>query len=262
MAGEARAERSDGQIQFERAEYDAQPAEFACATCKRPVTGEYYEARGKFICPTCRDAAEAPSGAPRRFLVASGLGLLATVAGGLVWFGVRRVTGYEIGLIALGVGFLVGVAVRMGAKGRGGWRFQALAMFLTYTGVALSYAPDIARVLIHHNRSQAATANVLAAAAAGTPHASAGTNAPGANKPARGSPAPAPGSGNVAKFVTAAAIVIGLSYASPFLSGMKNILGLIIIGFALYEAWKLNRRMPIPGPYRTGPAAAEEPNLG
>jgi hypothetical protein len=224
MAGEAREERSDGEIQLERA--------------------------------------EAPSGGPRRFLVASGLGLFAAVAGGLVWFGVRRVTGHEIGLIALGVGFLVGMAVRMGAKGRGGWRYQALAMFLTYTGVALNYAPDIARILILHNRSQAATANVMAAAAPSTPRVSAGVKTPAAKEPARGSPAPAPGSGSVAKFVIAAAIVIGLSYASPFLSGMQNILGLLIIGFALYEAWKLNRRMPIQGSYRTSPAAAEEPNVG
>jgi hypothetical protein len=260
--GEPREERSDGEIQFERAEYDAQPAAFACAACQRPVTGEYYEALGKFICPACRDAAESPSGASRRFLVASGLGALAAVVGGLVWYGVRRLTGYEIGLIALGVGFLVGMAVRMGSKGRGGVRYQALAMFLTYSGVALNYAPDIARVLLQHDESQAATANAMATAATSIPVASAEADTAGAKEPARSAPAESAGSGSIARLITAAVIVIGLSYASPFLGGMQNILGLIIIGFALYEAWKLNRRAPVQGPYRTGPAAAEESNVG
>jgi hypothetical protein len=31
-------------------------------------------------------------------------------------------------------------------------------------------------------------------------------------------------------------------------------MGLIIIAIALYEAWKINKRIPIAGPFRLGPA--------
>lgn len=44
--------------------------------------------------------------------------------------------------------------------------------------------------------------------------------------------------------------------AIPFLAGVKNLLGLLIIGFGLWEAWKLNRRtdLSISGPFQVGAA--------
>ena len=50
-----------------------------------------------------------------------------------------------------------------------------------------------------------------------------------------------------------AAIAIGvLALAYPFLAGIQNVIGILIIGFALYEAWKLNKRVPlaVSGPFR------------
>jgi hypothetical protein len=46
--------------------------------------------------------------------------------------------------------------------------------------------------------------------------------------------------------------------ALPFLAGVKNLLGLLIIGFGLWEAWKLNKRtdLSISGPYQVGAAPA------
>ena len=45
--------------------------------------------------------------------------------------------------------------------------------------------------------------------------------------------------------------------AAPFFGGIKNIIGLLIIGFALYQAWVINRpsRLAFNGPYRLAPAA-------
>ena len=55
------------------------------------------------------------------------------------------------------------------------------------------------------------------------------------------------------------ALIIGLSYAAPFLAGFDNVLGLVIIGFALFEAWRINRQVPILGPFRTAaPSPAQE----
>jgi hypothetical protein len=33
--------------------------------------------------------------------------------------------------------------------------------------------------------------------------------------------------------------------AVPFLAGLQNFVGIVIIGIGLYEAWKLNRRIPL-----------------
>ena len=45
------------------------------------------------------------------------LGLVASLAGAGIWAGITVVTGYQIGWMAVGVGFLVGIAVKIGGKG-------------------------------------------------------------------------------------------------------------------------------------------------
>jgi hypothetical protein len=62
-------------------------------------------------------------------------------------------TGYEFGLIAIVVGFLVGAAVEKGSNGRGGWQYQTLAMFLTYTSIVSSYVPLIIRQVMTEEQS-------------------------------------------------------------------------------------------------------------
>ncbi len=57
-------------------------------------------------------------------------------------------------------------------------------------------------------------------------------------------------------------IAVALAFVAPFLvlfvGGFQGILGLLIIGFGVYEAWHLNRRKPfeISGPFLVGPQAA------
>ena len=45
-----------------------------------------------------------------------------------------------------------------------------------------------------------------------------------------------------------------LAAALPILAGISNIIGLFIIGIALYEAWRLNKAVAlrITGPYQVG----------
>jgi hypothetical protein len=53
-----------------------------------------------------------------------------------------------LSLVALVVGFLVGFAVKKGSNGRGGPPYQWLAVFLTYTAIAISealWAPGVTR---------------------------------------------------------------------------------------------------------------------
>ncbi len=53
----------------------------------------------------------------QNLLVGTMAGLLAAVVGATVWAGVTVVAGYQIGWIAIGIGFLVGIAVRIGGRG-------------------------------------------------------------------------------------------------------------------------------------------------
>ena len=65
------------------------------------------------------------------------------------------------------------------------------------------------------------------------------------------------------------AVILAIAFAAPFLGGFPNIMGIVIIGIALYEAWKMNKKVPleITGPHRVGAAAepaaaALEPGRG
>jgi hypothetical protein len=57
---------------------------------------------------------------------------------------------------------------------------------------------------------------------------------------------------SAATFVVGVLIIGVLVCVAPFLAGFENIMGLIIIGIGLYEAWKLNRRTPfeMTGPHQ------------
>lgn len=51
-------------------------------------------------------------------------------------------------------------------------------------------------------------------------------------------------------------VLVPVLLVSPFLAGLENILGLVIIAFGLWEAWRLNRRQELSasGPYRAAAA--------
>jgi hypothetical protein len=197
------------------------PGVTVCAACGEPIADVYFEARGKVVCPRCRDAvvAQQSAGSPAaRMLKATLYGIGAGAVGAAIWYGVRAATGYEIGLIAVVVGVLVGGAVKAGSGGRGGVAYQLLAVLLTYLAIAANYAPDVVAALRQNDDV---------------------------------------GGHAVATVITATV----LSLIAPFLGGLKNILGLLIIGFALYEAWVINRprRLTFNGPYRLGIATAAAP---
>jgi len=68
-------------------------------------------------------------------------GVGAVLAGTAVYYVVERVLHVGmIGILAILVGYMVGYAVRQGAGGRGGRRFQVLAVILTYCAIDFGYA--------------------------------------------------------------------------------------------------------------------------
>jgi hypothetical protein len=168
----------------------------------------------------------------------------------VLWYIVLKLTDSQWGILAVVVGLVVGGAVRKGSNARGGWRYQALAIFLTYTAIVSSYVPYI----IEGIRDRAAqTASVDSAA---TPDLVKDTLVL-ANDSAAVTAASTSNSGPLAK-VFAIILLLGVLYALPFLAGIENIIGILIIGFALYEAWKLNRRveLTVTGPHQVAATGA------
>jgi hypothetical protein len=226
---------SDGDgLQFDRAEYDNAPAQTECAECNAPLAGFYYDVNGRTVCEPCRYAVESrftTGSAAGRLLRATGAGVVAAALGAGLYYAIAALTGYEFGLIAIVVGWAVGAAVNWGSNGRGGWAYQTLAIGLTYFAIVSTYIPPILEEL--------RSANVVeASAAAGADPGAAVESVPPA---------------------VLTVLVIVIAVAAPFLGGLQNIIGLVIIGIGLYEAWKLNRRteLTISGPHNLArPAAA------
>lgn len=238
-------------IQFDRAEFEGTAAAAQCAVCGQGLVGYYFDANGKTVCERCKFAIEAHmtggSGLGRAAR-AIGAGTVAAILGALIYYGIAAATGYEFGLIAVVVGYGVGAAVRWGANGRGGWRYQTLAVALTYLAIVATYVPPIIKGIKEGmNEASAKTAPASTGEAAVTP---------AADKPASVATEPAPklGAGTIA---LALALLVGIVLAAPFLAGFQNIIGIVIIGIGLYEAWKLNKRvqLTITGPHAIGAPA-------
>ena len=117
----------------------ADPA-LACAACGRPIEGAYFGVNGQTVCARCRAVIErlgvqgsSPGAAILRGAVAAALCAAAYTA-------ILVVTGYELGIVAIVVGVVVGKAVRAGAGGRKGPGYRALAVGLTYLAMTATTA--------------------------------------------------------------------------------------------------------------------------
>jgi hypothetical protein len=193
-------------LQFDQAEpATTTTAGPACAACGKALSDTYHTINDKVCCEACRRRIESDwtggngsTRAGKAFL----LGLIGAAAGAGVYYAVLALTGYEIGLIAIVVGFLAGKGVRMGSGGRGGAGYQAMAMLLTYLAIVSTYVPLIFESI--EGEAPPAVAVMLAA------------------------------------------------IALPFLAGKQNLIGLLIIGFAVFQAWAMNKRAnPVfAGPFR------------
>jgi hypothetical protein len=236
MKDEGGAPGGEAALQFDKVELAPADAAVACRSCQRGIAGEYFEVAGNIVCPACAEQLGAAKGWGA-FVRAVGFGAGAALLGTLAWLGVIKLTGGEFGLLAIGVGFLVGAAVRKGARGPGGWKYQSLAIALTYVSITASYVPLLIRQM---GEGDATEDRAL------------GSEAAGVAAPRDVSIEAAPAAAGRAWSFTVLVVLFGVAFVSPFLSGTQNIMGILIIGIALYEAWKLNKRVPISGPFRLG----------
>ena len=210
--------RMENDLQFERADFTA-PAAAQCSACQQPLLGEYFSANGQVLCAACAENLRAQLGgtgsSAGRFTQAALFGLGAAVLGGAIYGAVMAYAHVELALISIGVGIVVGKAVRKGSGNRGGWRYQLLAAALTYAAIAGAYAFSKYHLM-------------------GEPTGEGLSN------------------------------LVFSAYRLPFAGGAENILGMLIIGFGVYQAWQMNRGidLEITGPHPLAPGAPATPPAG
>ena len=240
-----------GPLQFDTAEF-AQPASMACGNCQQPIATAYYELNGVTLCGSCRALAAGENGTPLlRVVRAACAGGAAAFAGGLVYFLVAYLLNMEIGLISIAVGFAVGVAVKWGSYGVGGAPYQAMAVALTYLAIVSSLmAVGVIQVVQERGAKETTTAANPASDDVAAERVSLNADSPVANA----SPEPNPAESSA---LIGLVVLFGVMLALPFLGGVENIIGIAIIAFGLWEAWKINKRPAITGPHTVASSNAQ-----
>lgn len=212
-----------------------------CAGCQRTIERAYFDVNGASVCETCRDTIERHAETPRGWGVlarAAIAGLVAAVLGAILYYAVIAITNFEIGIVAIAIGYMVGYGIRMGTGGRGGRRFQILALVLTYWSVGLAYAPLVFRP------PAAADAQEKTAETPGETRTV--TGGAGDETAERGSVA------------FSLMVVFGLTFALPVMMVIGSLpgglLSAAIIAFGMHQAWRMTGTpaLQISGPYRIG----------
>lgn len=142
--GQASARLVESPLQFDVARAAETVQGMSCTACMQTMRDVYYEIGGSVVCEHCRERMESrrrTSDPAALVLRAAGYGAVGALIGAAIHGAFRAITGFDVGLLALFVGFIVGRAVQLGTGGRGGTRYQLLAVGLTYLAVGASYLP-------------------------------------------------------------------------------------------------------------------------
>jgi hypothetical protein len=227
------------------------------------------------ICGKCRAGFEGTlvggSGA-NRFGRALLFGTGAAIVGAAIYYAILAATGYSIGLLAVLVGYMVGRAVNVGSHRKGGRKYQLLAAFLTYFAMSSTYIVEGVRQIDNEVRkpvgaSGASTDTIIdddrpapsagglvrpeSIAPSGDPAAETGTARPSTPK----------GEYNGKNMLFALTALIAIVLIAPIVAGFSSPILLLILGFGVYQAWKMNRGvvLELSGPFQLKPTVAPDP---
>jgi hypothetical protein len=240
---------SDNTPQFTTAEYSG-PAGDRCAVCQQPVTAYYYRVNGKMACASCAERLqrELPQDSHTAFVRGLIFGIGAAIIGLVFYAGFTIVTGLYIGYVSLAVGWLIGKAMMLGSKGKGGRRYQISAVALTYAAVSLAAIP----IAIHYQIKARNEGSAIESKQLSSPDGK--TAQPEQGKPDSSSPK--------MSFGAALAQLLLIGLASPFLElqdPVHGVIGLVILLVGLRIAWKItqgSRTVDVQGPYDNSASAS------
>ena len=249
-------------LQFDHAEL-ASPS--ACGACKSALGPSYFQAAGRMLCGNCaegfRKAMAGTGSRAGRLIKATLLGLLAGVVGAAIYFGVRALTGLEVGLVSIVVGVIVGRAVRRGSGNRGGLGYQFLAAGITYFAIAATFLPMAIKEIAE--ASESGKTEAVASTTEGAPADGSSAKMPAKEREVTTSEANEPPSEEVGvvSFIIGVIALTGLTLSLPILVAIDGgVISLVIVGFGVWEAWRVNKRITIDitGPHEL---ATQPPSL-
>jgi hypothetical protein len=270
-----------------------------CTHCRRPIADSYFEIGGKVVCAMCRQRIEeAFRGGSKlaRGMRALLFGILAAITGAIVYYLFVRLTHTNWALISIVVGLMVGGAVRAGSGNRGGRFYQLSAIFLTYSAIVGMNLPGVIEGLFQRVKQtqvqEVAPANgrvPFQANKNGQPGNSATPKNDATQPDAKAPPTQAKNVGNAAAtgapktvekkagrptkpeqaeeppslvaFFGFIAVMLMIGFVYPVYEAFHAPISGLIYAFALWESWKINKkvRLTFSGPFRV--SAAPEGDL-
>jgi hypothetical protein len=255
-------EPRNGDLQFESVTPPPLPSAegtspgMTCAACSRPITVDYFDLNDRTVCRVCRVAvleqAEAPMGMGL-LMRAGAFGLAAALAGAALYYAVIAITEYEIGLVAIAIGYMVGYAVLAGAKGRGARRFQVLAVVLTYVSVSLAYL-----ALALGSASADAESGPRADAITNQARSAGSGQDPESDQEASAADGSSTSSDDEGNALVGLAFLAVFSLALPVLSVAgsmpSGLISAAIIAFGMQQAWRMTTapEIRLTGPFKVG----------
>jgi hypothetical protein len=233
---------------FDKAQYALAPTPGPdrCTLCQQPITGSYYRVNGNMACGPCATQAKPnlPADSHAAFTRAVLFGICAAILGMILYALFEIATGIIIGYLAIGVGYLVGKAMKRGSNNRGGRRYQIAAALLTYASVSLAAIPVAIYSYKNHKPAHIATAP---------------SNATDNQLPSPGETAPKPEPKHLSPGMLLLTLA-GLGLASPFMEltdGVGGIIGLFILFLGIRAAWSLTAGTDSTAPDISGPYSAQ-----
>ncbi len=153
----------------------------------------------------------------------------------MAWFGVAAFSSFELFLLAVAVGAVIGLSVRAGSGDVGGLVYQCLAMGLTYVAIMGAYVPVVVDGLMQ-------PAKVTQG-----PDAAASVDADGTNPAPSCDPEQTMSRPDEERLSAQAAVLLAIPLAlvSPFFLAFSDpgnfLVAFVVLGLALHEAWRTNR---------------------
>jgi hypothetical protein len=123
-----------------------------CQLCQGPVCDNCRViVNGKRVCGVCQEQIVTELKKERAdssaLPMSIGAGVVSAVVCGAVWAAITVVTNMEIGWVAIGVGWLTGQAVVLGARGKKGRQLQMIAAGCSLLGLVLGKYFIVAHVI-------------------------------------------------------------------------------------------------------------------
>jgi hypothetical protein len=255
---------SSDDLQFDSADPDHQSSASgaACAVCGEEIQVYYYEAAGRTVCRHCKARDEAANGsasAGRGMAGAAVFGAMGALAGAAIYLGILFATGYEVGLVAILVGWIVGKAVFVGSGRTGGRRYQVLATVLTYFAISVSYVPQMIGQMLEESESRmAAIGDSLPEPAP----AAAVEDDPAALADVEADRASVVDPGGIAAIAGLVGVTLAIAPVRVVVADFPgSLISVIIIGVGLLQAWQgaQRQRVAFTGPFKLGADAGGDP---